>query len=96
MPKQKWTKDEALEAYKKLCKGRKVRPIKDIIVQMDNGSLLWALRKYFKNFSTVHRELGIPNSRKPHHYWTKENTVTEVRKFLQENQNLLKQKPRIS
>jgi hypothetical protein len=92
MPKQKWTKDEVLEAYKKLCKGRKVRPTKNMIVQIGNGSLLWPLRKYFKNFSNVHRELGIPNSRKPHNYWTKENTVSEIRKFLRENQNLLKQK----
>jgi hypothetical protein len=48
-----------------------------------------AIPKYFKNFRTLHTELGLPNNRKSPDYWTLANTLYELKEFCRLHQKLI-------
>lgn len=90
MPREKWDKEHILETCQKLYEEWKVIPTKVLMIKTGYQKLAqYAIPKYFKNFRNLHAEMGIINERRSPGYWTKKNTVAELRGFCQHNQQLL-------
>jgi hypothetical protein len=90
MPREKWTREAILAICLTLYKQWKTVPTKSLMIKMGYKKLAQsAVPNYFKNFRNLHAEIGIVNERRSPGYWTKKNTVAELRGFCQLNQQLL-------
>ncbi|MEC5147785.1 hypothetical protein [Chitinophaga sp. 212800010-3] len=90
MPREKWSREGILTQCLVLYRQWAIVPTKSLMIKTGYRKLAqYAVPKYFKNFRNLHAEMGIINERRPPGYWTKKNTVAELRKFCQQNQQLL-------
>jgi len=94
MPREKWTREAILAECLALYRQWETVPTKSLMIKMGYKKLAQsAIPNYFKNFRNLHAEMEIVNERKSPGYWTKKNTVAELRGFCQLNQQLLETMP---
>lgn len=89
--KKVWTRTEIIQNYQRLYLELGIAPTATTLSNMGMGALTSAIKKHFGCMSKFRNEIEISVKRKPHNYWTYDNTIKELQQFFNTYQKEIQQ-----
>jgi hypothetical protein len=83
--KEKWSKEKIIDQYLLLSTQWAQVPSNETLYKNGYNNLKGAIRTHFGGLAKLRDEIGLPNHKKPDHYWTLERTLQDFKSFLKEN-----------
>lgn len=77
-----WTQEKVHEEYNLIRQKTGKHPTTQKLIEMGKSELIYGIKKYYGNIKNYRKEHNITETRKPQHYWTRENVIKELKEFI--------------